>query len=175
LGVIISGLVHAAAEQSAPIKKMNCRDLAQRIMWRNKSPYVVTADKKGVLQVHHLYYFEGLTAEKGSVPCNRLSEQFWHEQAFEKGEDFAARVQEDMLALEHCIQESPQYADSQVKATLVSLKEKADLWPQCLELQRQAVSRKLAQEEKEREMDEYIRQHGGGSLRSKEEYLRDDR
>jgi hypothetical protein len=179
LSVIISGLVHAAAEPSAPAKKMNCADLARHIYSKNRSDFGVREGEedivdfvqrvrngekeKSVLRIRLMYDLGDWPIEKeeNSFPCNKLPVIGWHSGAFEQGEGLAARAQEGVCALEHCVQESLEYADSpEVKETLASLKQKADLWPQCLQAQREAVAARQAQKEKEREMDEYAQQHG---------------
>jgi hypothetical protein len=162
LGVMISGLVHAAAESSAPAKKMNCLALAGHIERQKElADYDVRRVKNGDLRTGKS--FSNPEDLRDFFPCDDRSLDT--EIPIRVIERAAALAQEGVSALEHCVQESPKYADDVlVQDALASLRQKADLLPQCLKLHRQVVQREadqvMAARKKQQEMDSYIRQHG---------------
>jgi hypothetical protein len=157
LVIITSGLVHAAAEPSKA-KKINCADLARHMREKQEFPYIAFKwDSDGDRVVH-------IGQQRvGDWGCDELVEDKWQRVSRRAAE----HTNGQLLVLERCVQESPEYAqEPEVKVMIDFFKRQADLWPQCLKVQKEGAAQLHVQKKKEQDMDVYIKKYGNPSRRN---------
>jgi hypothetical protein len=167
-GVIVSGLVHAAAETSqSEREKENCGDLAAFIL------EVMTHEWPRVDSARLVVTSRKFHGHRPQFECAQERLDVDQQDALQDAKRTAEKAQERLGALEFCVKESPEYASNYAVSAARTLLQNLSVarWQQCSDAHNEAVKEGIAyekaqakkrrqQEANEARMRKYIAQHG---------------